>query len=129
MPGTRSLDLDGSGTCVVNGEIADLTFVGDVATTSLTGGYGCAGGVATGTGVVDIDTTGFPNPLVQLTVVDVGGAVTMTAVKITPNVYTFEGVAELARDPADTATCALTALSSTTWKGAMAFQDPELPLP
>jgi hypothetical protein len=123
LPGPRTLQLDGVGTCVVNGAVAPLVLQGVAATTPLTGGYACGGGVATGTGVVDIALPGFPDPVVQLAIVDTGGVVTMTVLAL---YLTFDGVAELVREPSDTLTCG-GSWATTTWTGAMAFQDPYPP--
>jgi hypothetical protein len=120
-PGPTSIALGGDGTCVVNGTVADLDFAGSVATTALTGGFGCAGGVATGTGLVEISVPGFPGPVVQLTLVATPGTVTLVATAL---VIRFEGVATLAQDPLDVPACPTSGLTATTADGAMVFQDP-----
>jgi hypothetical protein len=119
--GPRSVSIGGSGTCIVNGAAAALTLYGSLATTSSTGGYSCTGGVATGTGVVDITAPGFPSPSVQLVVVQTGGAVVLVAVAL---LLRFEGVAELVQDPTDVAACPAGGYTATTWSGGLAFQDP-----
>jgi hypothetical protein len=120
-PGATSLSASGGGTCVVNGQFAQLVLRGTLATTPLTGGYSCAGGVATGTGVVEIDTPGFSSPVVQLTAVEAGGVIEL--VVLAP-VLPFDGLASLVRDHNESPSCATTGYIRTTWTGAMAFQDP-----
>lgn len=124
VPGPTVLWLDGTGTCVVNGLVAPLDFQAQVATTPLTGGYSCAGGVATGTGVFQVATPGFPSPVVTVTVVDTGPAVTIV---MTSLLVTFEGVASLARDTTDVTTCWTSSMTATDWTGAVVFQDPYPP--
>lgn len=121
-PEPRSLFLSGGGTCVVNGTLAPISLHGTLATTPVTGGYSCAGGVSTGTGVVDIDTPGFPAPVVQLAAVQAGGEVTLAVVALTVR---FDGLAALAQDPVDLASCPVGGTVVTTWTGAMVFQDPD----
>jgi hypothetical protein len=126
LPSSKAVQLGGTGTCIVNGDIAPMRLRGFLSTTSLTGGFSCAGGVVTGTGVVEIDTPGFSGPDVQLVVVEANGVISMTVVAVT-HVLRFNGVAELAEDPVDAATCPTVGMASTTWVGAMPFQDPDPP--
>lgn len=122
--GPRSMQFVGSGTCVVNGVIAPFSLFGTLSTTAF-GGYSCAGGLATGTGVVHVEVPGFPDPLVQLTLADNGGVGTLVVVAL---VTRFDGVASLARSPVDTAACASGGTSTFSSNGAMPFQDPILPV-
>lgn len=118
---SRRITIDGGGTCVVNGDFAPMTLVGSLETTALTGGYSCVGGVATGTGVIDIETPGFPAPVVQLVAAQVGPVVTLTVLALPVR---FDGVAVLRQDADDAAACPSTGYTTTSWDGAMPFQDP-----
>lgn len=125
VPAPNGMRLSGTGTCVVNGVVTALSLGGVLATTPVTGGYGCGGGVATGSGAVNVTMPGFPAPTVQLFLVEAGGVVSLAVVSVTPHVLRFEGVADLARDEAASVQCLLGGMSQTTWKGTFAFQDPE----
>lgn len=121
VPGPRHLSFVGFGTCVVNGMTADVGVAGLASTTVLGGAYGCAGGVATGTAVFDVDVPGFPSPLIDVLIVDVAGDVTIVGWALA---LRYEGVGNFVRPPADTARCS-GGLQSTTWTGGIAFQDPD----
>lgn len=123
-PAQMRLDLTGGGTCVTNGGLAWLDFSAAVFTDPDTGGFGCAGGVAAGTGFVDLDLPGFSGLPVEVTVLVAGPAATLLA---TANVTRLDGVGVLAQNPADAAACPSVGLATTTWTGGFAFQDPELP--
>jgi hypothetical protein len=120
----RSASLGATGTCVVNGTSAQLFLSATVATPSLGGGFNCAAGVMTGTGSVRITAPGFPDPLVEIQIVNTAGVLTMTLETL---LVTFEGVTELVPTPGQYLSCVTGSLASGTWSGAMAFQDPYPP--
>lgn len=124
-PALLTLDINGGGTCVVTGVVAAMTFVGSVTTHATFGGYGCGGGVAAGQALITLAVSGFSGLTLEVTVAAAGGTVVLVA---TNSLLRFDGVALLAEDAAETAACALTGMTDTTWSGGLAFQDPD-PMP
>lgn len=125
-PLPTTLVLWGDGTCVVNGQLATMRLGGRVATPALTPGFSCAGGVATGTGVVEIAVPGFSSPDVQMTVAEVDGAITLVAVAPT-HLLRFNGVATMVEDPTHRGACLTQGVAATSWTGQLTFQDPDPP--
>jgi hypothetical protein len=124
VPSAQSGTFSGSGTCVVNGEVAPMNFFGSFATNPLTTGFGCVSGVLHGSGTFVVDTNGFPSPNVQVTFVNTGGVISVLATKT----GVFTGVGSLVQDGNDTVECATSPpLTSDHWLGAVAFEDPEPP--
>ncbi|MDQ3757651.1 MAG: hypothetical protein M3394_07370 [Actinomycetota bacterium] len=125
VPGSGVHTFSGGGDCIVNGESATLTLSGGTLHADPRTGFGCLAGVAFGNVQFILDVEGFPNPNVQLGVVNSGGVLTVVAFALLTQ---FEGVGELVQEPATTSTCATGGTAShTTWTGAMAFQDPDPP--
>jgi len=115
------IGFSGGGTCIVNDQVAPLLFVGGAATI---GGMSCAAGLASGSGGFFAFANGFPSPNVQIEFVTVGPTVTM---ELNSNLIGFDGVAELAGG-VEAALCPVNGEASTTWLGAVVFQDPTLPI-
>ncbi|HVF74326.1 MAG TPA: hypothetical protein VM938_04705 [Acidimicrobiales bacterium] len=120
----RSASLGATGSCVVNGVPAQLFLAATVSTPFVGGGFNCAAGVMTGTGSVRITVPGFPDPFVEIQIVNSGGVLTMALESL---LVTFEGVTELAPVPGQYVACLRGSLAQGTWSGAMAFQDPYPP--
>jgi hypothetical protein len=125
-PSDQSGSFSGTGTCVVNGQVASMGFFGVVATNPLTTGFGCVSGALHGSGTFDVNTTGFPSPNVQVTFVNTGSAISVVATKTA----VFTGVGSMVQDANDTAQCVVgPKVTSLKWTGALAFEDPEPPQP
>lgn len=126
VPQQLTLAVDGAGTCVTNGGLTSIEFTADVATDPDTGGFACAGGLASGSGFVDLDLPGFSGLPVEVTVLAVGPAVSLVA---TAQVTRLDGLGLLTQDASDVAACPGSGVAATTWVGGFGFQDPELPAP
>lgn len=125
VPGPRTMVAGGSGTCVVNGLVGTGRFAAQLSTTVVSGGIGCAGGLVTGTGTLEIDLPGITAPVLEVVVADAGGVISLVAFNLTPHVLRFEGSGTFVRDPMDTVACVTSGLSTTTWTGPFSFQDPD----
>jgi hypothetical protein len=121
-PATVTLSETGHSFCTTNVGMGDLTVSGSLTAPSTTGSWGCLSGIVSGTLNVSIDVSGFPNPTVDATAVNIGGVITLI---MTSAVVMFDGVAVLVQAPIASAVCAAGApIDHAWWVGGMVFQDP-----
>lgn len=126
LPTPTSVELGTtSSLCVVNGEVVSGWFTAGLDPLLGLVGMSCEGGAAAGRGLFSTDAIDFPTTSVNVEAVRAGSAI---ALELNHAVYVFRGLGPFLEDPVDTASClAGTALSTTTWTGAIAFEDPTLP--
>jgi hypothetical protein len=129
LSATIGVTNDGINVCETTSGATTLTLSGTLTTPPTTGSWGCAEGVASGKLTVDLALSGFPDPTVNATVVNVGGTLHLVLSSNAPLV--FEGVANLVQDPFATSACASVggSIGSAGWFGVMTFEDPVLPGP
>jgi hypothetical protein len=115
--------LSASGTCVVNGSIGTIAINGGMNSAA----WSCEAGVAVGAVAVGFHVPGFNQSFFGTTIVaeNVGGVV---AVEMTYNLTQVIAVGVFAQSPISGSSNCATGLSSTTWTGAFAFNDPDLAL-
>lgn len=126
LPGRTYAAFSGDGTCVVNTEIVDAHFSASLGPVFTTIGMGCTTGTLSGRGTFDTAALGFPDPGVAVEVVNVGGVILMD---VHTGIVIYRGAGVFQQPQAHTDSCVNGAgLSSTTWTGAIAFEDPEPPV-
>lgn len=114
-------------TCSVNGSVAAGALTADLGPVAGVGPMSCEGGALAGRGWFDTTAPGFTGTSMNMEAAQAGDAV---AVEFNTGVYVLRGVGPFVADPVAVAGClAGTPLASTTWTGAVAFEDPTLPTP
>ena len=123
VPGARTMSLTGSGTCVANGSIGTVNITGGMNSAA----WSCEAGVAVGAVNIGFHVPIFDQTYVAVTVVaeNVGGVI---AVEMSYNLTQLVGVGVFAQSPVSGSSNCATGLSSTTWTGAFAFNDPDTTL-
>ena len=123
VPTARTIGLDGTGTCVVNGATGIVSVGGGV--TSI-GPFGCHEGAALGGVSLSFSVPGFNRAFgnVTLAVVNTGGVMTVAA---TYQGVRLAGAGPFVQDPLKTVQCTTGSVTSANWTGALVFEDPEPP--
>lgn len=117
-----SLSFSGSGTCVVNSVVTTGSLMGTAATTP-TVGWTCAAGLAVGSASFDTEHPSMSPFNVAVVLEAVGATLSITAHALP----TFSGAGEFAQvAPAASACVGGAAVSSATYTGPFAFEDPTL---
>lgn len=119
-PAPTSMTLNGSGTCVVNSSVVPGYYSAGAA--GVAGLMACGGGLASGTGYFFTTAPGFPYTVVQTQVARAGPL----AVIAVESGIALAGAGVFVQDTGAVTGCAGGGVSSSTWTGVLAFEDPTL---
>jgi len=119
VPHALNMSVSGSGTCVVNGSVGTVSILGGMNSVA----WSCEGGVAVGAVGLGFHVPVFEQSYFGVTIVaeNVGGLVT---VEMAYDLVQLDAVGEFVQLPVSGGANCATGLSSTTWTGAFAFNDP-----